>query len=175
MNTSRLLQIRSIAERVRQGLELDTFPVNVDTAVERLRGTIEEGSFGDAEAQIQKRGKGFVIKLAPTSSPERRRFSVAHELGHLFLHMGYLIDMPKWQSIDEYTDSPRLRFGHSEEEYEAHEFAGTFLMPEAEFRRYCSNYKKGDIYQVPPIAQRFGVSNLAAMTRGRWLGLFGWD
>jgi Zn-dependent peptidase ImmA (M78 family) len=27
----------------------------------------------------------------------RRNFSVAHELGHLFLHMGYIVSPEKWR------------------------------------------------------------------------------
>ena len=63
----------------------------------------------------------------------------------------------------------------SEEEYEAHEFAGAFLMPETEFREVAESFRRENKYQVISIADHFGVSVDAASTRGRWLRIFAWD
>jgi Zn-dependent peptidase ImmA (M78 family) len=39
--------------------------------------------------------------ISPYQSEERRKFTIAHELGHLFLHMGYLLDSDLWSGQDE--------------------------------------------------------------------------
>lgn len=175
MDSTRRAEIRDLAERIRVALDLDV-PVDVDSAVARLGGKVETAPGpSPVEAQIRKSGGSFLIELSDDSDSVRKRFSLAHELGHLFLHMGYLIDDNRWNSIDEYVDSPMQRFGHSEEEFEAHEFAGAFLMPELEFRNIAASHLSGDSYQILPIARHFNVSVLAARTRGRWLGLFAWD
>lgn len=173
MIRSRREQINDLAEALRNACELTT-PVDMQATVNRLGGKLIYIAEGDYEAKIERRGDGFVISLLEHASENRIRFSIAHELGHLFLHMGFLDD-EKWQGASDYTDSAYYRFGHSEEEYEAHEFAGAFLMPRAEFAQVARRFERNGTYNVGQIAAHFGVSPDAAITRGRWLGLFSWE
>ena len=172
MNMVRRTQIQDLAEAIREESGIAT-PVDVFAAVESLGGRLKMVNNTDYEAKIEKEGEGFLITLNEDVSEGRLRFSVAHELGHLFLHMGFLDD-EKWSTADEYTDSVYYRFGHTVEEYEAHEFAGAFLMPETEFIKVASRNEKDGTFSVDAIAAHFGVSTKAALTRGRWLGLFRW-
>lgn len=167
-------QINRLAETVRATCELST-PVDVEVAVERLRGEIEEVADAELEATIEKHGDGFRITVFTDKHESRRRFSVAHELGHLFLHMGYLIDKDRWSQVGTYVDSVYYRYGFNIEEYEANEFAGAFLMPRAEFAKVANRHRTGNTYQIGLIAEHFQVSVDAAKIRGRWLGLFSWD
>ena len=105
----------------------------------------------------------------------RRRFSIAHELGHLFLHLGYLIDDDLWESVDSYIDSVRHRMGYNEEEFEAHEFAGSLLMPADEFRFVANQFFADGLYPLEKIAEHFDVSSKAVKVRGCWLGVFSWE
>lgn len=174
MNRARRDQINRLADTVRTVCRLEV-PVDVDTAVTRLNGRIEEADDADFEARIEKTGTGFAITLSGDVSPRRRRFSVAHEIGHLFLHMGYLVDEDKWRSEGTYTDSVYYRYGYNTEEYEANEFAAALLMPRAEFVKVANQHRDGGRYLVGPIAAHFQVSEEAALNRGRWLGLFSWE
>ena len=174
MDGRRRREIGELADGVREALKLSV-PVDVDRAVELLGGNFNLIDPNEAEAYVEKQGDSFVIGISQAVAPTRRRFSIAHELGHLFLHMGYLMDENKWAHIGRYEESIKYRFGYSEEEYEAHEFAGAFLMPEAEFRDVAVSYRRDNKYQVARIAEYFGVSLEAASTRGRWLQLFAWD
>jgi len=174
MQQARRDQISRLAETVRATCDLTT-PVDVELAVRRLRGEIDRVDDAEIEAKIEKRGDGFRITLANDVHENRRRFSVAHELGHLFLHMGYLIDKDRWSQVGTYVDSVYYRYGFNIEEYEANEFAGAFLMPRAEFVQVANRHRSGDTYQIGPIAEHFKVSADAAKIRGRWLGLFSWD
>jgi predicted transcriptional regulator len=174
MYPSRRQHINRLAETVLSTCELSV-PIPMDEAVRRLRGDLAFVAKADFEAKIEKTDTGFRITLPQDGYEPRERFSIAHELGHLFLHMGYLVDEAKWNSIEDYTDSVYYRYGYSVEESEANEFAGAFLMPRAEFARVAQQHQDGDEYDITRIAEQFNVSAGAAVTRGRFLGLFRWE
>ncbi|MED4990110.1 ImmA/IrrE family metallo-endopeptidase [Geobacillus sp. NFOSA3] len=182
MDYEKRKEINKLANNIRSILELEP-PVDIERAVKLLNGEIvEEKLEHGMEAKIIKNTDSdypaFKIYINPEiigNNERRKRFSIAHELGHLFLHMGYLINEEKWNQIENYTDSVYYRFGHNEEEYEAHEFAASFLMPEKHFREIAKkNYSNG-YYNIGPIADHFDVSKDAATNRGRWLGMFSWE
>jgi hypothetical protein len=181
MVQGRRQEINRTAEQIRKALDLDQVPFPVELAVERLGGLIETVADTDAEALIKKDGDSFVIVLGnqlrdqPGDQPEmRKRFSIAHELGHLFLHMGYLVDPPRWERTGEYRDAPKYRYGFSDEETEAHEFAAALLMPADDFRAAVSRWSSDGHTQLGPLAEHFQVSREAARVRGQWLGVFEW-
>lgn len=153
-------------------------PIDIELIPSILGGRLEYIEFNDPrlEARIRRDGEKFVIELEKSSlNSERNRFSIAHELGHLFLHMGFIFDEEKWNNKEDYSDSVYYRFGHSEEEYEANEFAAALLMPKEHFQKVClKNLENGTEYNITKIAEAFKVSEEAALTRGRWLGLFAW-
>jgi Zn-dependent peptidase ImmA (M78 family) len=177
MTIQRRRAIYTIAEKIRSFLELQT-PANLYFAIrEILQGEYIEGQLDDdISGKIEKNGETFRITLNSTDSERRKRFTLAHELGHLFLHMGYMLDMEKWKTIDAYIDSPYYRVGYSEEEYEANQFAGALLMPEDEYRNYVNTHvNKNRTVDISLIGSYFNVSDEAALTRGRWLGMFDWN
>lgn len=174
MKAERRDQINRLADSIRTACCLSV-PVDVDLAVARLSGEVTRFADADYEAKIERAGDGFRISLRGDLPANRERFTVAHELGHLFLHMGYIVDEQKWRETAEYRDSAYYRFGHNIEEYEAHEFAAALLMPANEFKQIAAKFRLGGKYQIQPIADHFEVSTHAATTRGRWLGLFSWE
>src|SRR5205823_5783354 len=118
----------------RESLELGV-PVDVIEAVKRLGGSVKEvpSRPEEPEATVRRMGERFEITLREHPVLARKRFSIAHEIGHLLLHMGYLIDPQRWDQSSEYKDSVYNRFGHGIEEDEANLFAAAFLMPAQEF------------------------------------------
>lgn len=174
MNVARRRQINEMADEIREILEL-SIPVNVKEAVEKLKGVLESSDLEHGmEARISKEGARFKIQISNEKIGNRERFSIAHELGHLFLHMGYLIHPEKWNGTGEYIDSVYYRYGHSVEEHEANEFAGAFLMPTIDFEEAVREALNEGRYYLPGIADHFQVSVEAVRSRGRWLGLFRW-
>lgn len=153
------------------------FPIPVEEIPERIGGNLETVPFigENLEAMISKVNGSFQILITDDKLPQRQRFSIAHELGHLFLHMGYLINDELWHNTNNYNDSVYYRYGHSEEENEANEFAAALLMPEAKFREVAKNSLKSGYYDIDEIADFFDVSPSAVLTRGKWLGLFTWE
>jgi len=107
----------------------------------------------------------FTIYLPTLTSPARDRFTIAHELGHLFLH--YLAAMKRNKDIImvayrwvDANDPQQQRA-----EWEANWFAAAFLMPQEKFK---SAFDAKDINDV---AQLFAVTVHAANVRAKSLGL----
>lgn len=124
--------------------------------VKKLGGSI---AYSDSEESLHVRGKGdFTIYLSEYTSARRDRFTLAHELGHYYLH--YL--HPK--------QTEEASFGRGARnlgETQANVFAASLLMPEANFKRAFRRYS-GDIWVL---AEKFGVSPRAAEVRSQVLGL----
>ena len=173
MTPQKKREIVQLAETVRESLELEV-PIDVEEAVKRLGGQVSYIEFleGGMEAMVKRTGERFEIVLDKSKPKPRQRFSIAHELGHLFLHMGYLVDSERWQRSDEYKDSVFFRFGYSEEEEEAHEFAAAFLMPEEPFREISESNSVDGKCLIKRVASHFATSQEAAFRRGKSLGLF---
>jgi Zn-dependent peptidase ImmA (M78 family) len=176
MVAQRRRAIYKIAENIRSALKLKT-PADLHSAItDMLQGECVEAVLDDdISGKIKKIGNSFKITINRKHSGKRKNFTIAHELGHLFLHMGYLTDPEIWDSINEYIDSPYYRMGYSEEENEANQFAGALLMPEAEYKEFVRNAVKNQKINISLISSHFDVSDDAALTRGKWLGIFDWD
>ena len=95
---------------------------NIDEVVKKIGGRVEESLDIDNmfDGSIRKQDDGFIIYISPFQSTERRKFTIAHELGHLFLHMGYRINSDLW---NKQMDATYYRAGDSLLEYQANEFA----------------------------------------------------
>lgn len=173
MDQNKLREIRLLAETVRESLEL-TVPVDVEEAVRRLGGElVESESLEDGmEAKVMRTGERFRIAIHQDRPKTRKRFSIAHELGHLFLHMGYLVNPERWSKSSDYRDSVYYRFGHSIEEEEANEFAAAFLMPADDFRQAAERLGMDGKCSVDQVAAFFSTSREATMIRGSSLGVF---
>lgn len=176
MNSQRRRAIREFAENVRTKLQLRV-PVDVDDAVTKLGGVVRIEDETDPEALVRALGPNnehkFEVVISNQVAVGRHRFSVAHEIGHLFLHMGFMTS--KWNESDVYKDNVMYRFGYSQEEAEANEFAGTLLMPETEFRAKANELDHNGSVNLVDLATHFQVSPEAARLRGCFLGLFAWD
>lgn len=169
--------IEQFADEVRIGYNINS-PVNIEDVVTILNGSIKQVLIPlphNSSGRITKAGDSFLIEVPMNDSKTRQNFTIAHELGHLFLHMGFMLDQDKWDKADTYNDSAYYRFGYSEEEYEANAFAGAFLMPEEDYRQFIEKNAKKNRIDVNKVAKHFKISRQAATIRGQWLGIFNWD
>jgi Zn-dependent peptidase ImmA (M78 family) len=101
-----------------------------------------------------------VITLnAEGKSACRTRFGIAHEIGHLTIHVGV-------QTGDRLTES------------QANRFASAFLMPRAYFIKECQGAFRGSRLNwsaIVDIKLKWKVSKAAILYRGRQLGVFSED
>jgi len=164
-------RIGKLADTVRKALNLRT-PTTIpdlERAVKALGGQIVDAEQFGHEASIRKTREGFEIALDRTKAPTRQLFSLGHELGHLFVDLGFA-NPEVWRNQTEYVES-YARSGYDEEEFVAHEFAASLLMPRDEFTKLVHAEKR----PLADVAKYFGVSHEAALMRGRWLGILPWS
>lgn len=163
--------INRLAEAVVKEYNINIPIVNIDDIVQRMNGEIEEMSEFDelCDGTIQKNGEsGFIIAISPYQSTQRRNFTIAHELGHLFLHMGFRTNNEIWRKQDQCR---YRRFGTSNQEYQANEFAAALLMPVTEYQEAIHEFTQDSYVDIAKVAERFYVSIPAATNRGRFLGI----
>lgn len=181
MNTRDRLAIRNIVDSIRRAIDItENETTNIQgwgSIIQRLGGDLVENKNLLHDAEIQKVSQEniqFRIEYSPFQSDVRKNFSIAHELGHLFLHMLYLIDNESWNNLP--VGASYKRLGSNEMESQANEFAAELLMPR---EIYLDELSKNKIlglnqYNLVPVAKRFNVSEQAAINRGRWLGVLSW-
>ncbi len=168
------MKIDKTADMIREDLQFKGADHLIDF-INNIGGTVNETDELDylIDGQIKKTGDlSFEIEMRKNQSPERKNFTLAHELGHLFLHFGYKYVPEKW---NKYTcDNVLYRSQSNEMEYQANEFAAAFLMPEDEFRSYIDENAKNNHINMRDVARHFKVSYDAAMNRAKWLGILAW-
>ncbi len=150
-----------------------TIPISdIDDVVREIGGVVKENDRLSeySDGCIRKDGESFEIVVSQQQPKNRRNFTVAHELGHLFLHMGYKIDPDKWSN----QQNTYYRKGNSIEEYEANEFAAALLMPKKMYKKIMDKYTEGNYVYTSKVADEFNVSVNAASNRGKWLGYLQW-
>ena len=144
----------------------------IEPLVNRLGGQIEYKNALDFKSHIPESiriepSRRFKIFLPSMGSSARYRFTVAHELGHFFLHFPIVSEFDpnagmfatRW--VDHSGDTDQLKRA----EWEANWFAAAFLMPSTIFQSTLRSFN-GDIVSV---AARFGVSAQAAEIRAKTL------
>lgn len=166
--------IDDLTQDVIRAYSITTPITDIEGVVRSIGGVVKlDWSLGTySDGSIRKSGENsFEISVSPRQPITRKNFTIAHELGHLFLHMGYQIDTELWHQQDERV---YFREGNSNMEYEANEFAAALLMPEEEYREVMDLHTKGDWVDTGEIAKYFHVSVNAASNRGKWLGYLSW-
>jgi Zn-dependent peptidase ImmA (M78 family) len=90
---------------------------------------IEQNLTG-AVASIVKVGTSATIRIPPTDAMERKRFSIAHELGHLLL--GHIVSIKKACS-----DGDMMNWYQTNHETQANFFASELILPTKLVRSKC--------------------------------------
>lgn len=171
-NELRML-INNLTQDIINVYEIQIPIIDIDDVVYKLNGRVEEDFFLEnmSDGSVRRQGDGFVIYVSPFQSEERRKFTIAHELGHLFLHMGYKINEELWNRQEKAT---YYRAGDSLVEYQANEFAAALLMPRNKYKEIMDKNTVGNMVETVGIANYFGVSVSAASNRGKFLGYLQW-
>lgn len=174
MDSELRMLINNLTHDIIELFEIEIPIKDIDKVVTKLGGHVEEKVDFDevSDGSIRKQNDdSFVIFVSPFQSVERRKFTIAHELGHLFLHMGYKINSDLWAKQENAT---YYRSGDSLKEYQANEFAAALLMPKEKYKEIMDDNTSGDMVETSKIADYFGVSISAASNRGKFLGYLKW-
>ncbi|MCX4920091.1 ImmA/IrrE family metallo-endopeptidase [Streptomyces sp. NBC_00687] len=114
----------------------------------------------DVSGMLLRREDGQVIGVNQKHSENRRRFTVAHELGHLRLHRGrpLILDTDTRVNFRDTVSS----MATDREEMEANRFAAALLAPEPMVRRAAREADFRTAQQlVHLMAERFKMSDMA--------------
>ncbi len=121
---------------------------------------VRDGSLSGAEARLVVVGQRAIITVSGALEPRRKRFGVAHELGHLELHYRR---SPFALCLDADLDSWISR-QQPDIEQEASQFAAALLLPERFFAPQCRVHDPS-LEQIAGLADRFDVSLTATALR----------
>ena len=95
-----------------------------------LGATVIEQKISRAAASIVKVDNHATIRISPTDSQERKRFSIAHELGHLVMN--------HVESIQRVcSDEDMMNWYQSSQETQANFFASELILPKKLVERRC--------------------------------------
>jgi Zn-dependent peptidase ImmA (M78 family) len=119
---------------------------------------ILEGELKGAAGSLVRIGDNATIRVSNDDSYEyRKRFSIAHELGHFSLNHGISI-----QRIC--SDEDMMNWYKKNEETEANFFAGELILPESLIKKKC-DVAEVDFRPIKQIAQEFKASLTATAIR----------
>lgn len=145
--------IRNLVESLLLETGQGSAPVDVRVIADRLNVIIREAPHDDDELS------GFLLRdpslshsiigVNKTHNPNRKRFTIAHELGHLMLHVFEQVHVDK---VGYSTGYGRVRLrntrsseGVDAEEIEANFFAAELLMPKSMLEEDLRQYPELDV------------------------------
>ena len=161
-------QVEQRAKEVLKKHGLHSIPVDPVVLANREGIVVNNAKFSDDNLVgiIAKRGNNVTLLVNQSDPPFRKRFTIAHELGHHFLHL-----LSDGDFVDGDADLFRLPPESAEEEtakrrqeIQANMFAAALLMPEEamreEWRRLRSIEQMARLFNVSEQAMGFRVDQL---------------
>lgn len=124
-----------------------------------------EADLHDISGALRREDSKWRIYVNREDSPARQIFTIAHELGHYFLHGRLREEFVDGEFVMNRDENTKF----DEEELEANEFAGNLMMPAGRIERTLKGRAPTE-KQVLELADTFRVSPLAMAIRLRTLG-----
>ena len=136
-----------------------TSPAEIDLPVIAyyLGATIKYSKLEGCEARIIGVGANAIIRVHRDAHPRRKRFSIAHELGHWQLHRGLNL------VCGDKAFRPDL--AQRGAEAAANSFAGKLLLPTYLLEPLAKQHRKFDFHTIGQIADEFDTSLTATAIR----------
>ena len=165
--------IRRIRERVTALLEdqgIEGPPVPVDKIAENLGLEVRLAPLrGDLYGALIRSDREMYIGVNSLNHVNRRRFTIAHELGHFLLHKGIKVHIDKGFRVNLRDDESSQAV--SDEEMEANRFAAELLMPIQFLKKDIEQLEGVRQETVAVLSRKYRVSSQAMKIR---LGNFGY-
>ena len=157
-----LEKIELAAEQVLNQLNLNVIPVPVEEVASKLNIKIGREPSEDFSGLLIRKDGNALIGVNNNESNVRQRFTIAHELGHYFLH-------PKQDSFVDYRDNNtnKREMMRTPRERQANAFAAALLMPRSKLvKDVKAVFKQGvDVDDISELAQKYEVSDEAMKYR----------
>lgn len=154
---------RAAARRELQALRIEAIDeIDVEAIAAYRKLFIVEGDLHGAEGRsVTHAGAGIIRIRNDITQMARRRFIVAHEIGHCVLH--------KTGSVTPCSEGDLFRYDEGNREAEANWFSAELLMPAKFFRPLC-DVPQPTFDAIEEIATKFGTTLTAASIRFVQLG-----
>lgn len=149
----------SQAERLLQSLGI-TSPdeIDVEAIAWTMGAKVRNGKLESCEARIIGFRNQAIITVKGDGDPRRRRFSIAHELGHWQHHRGR-------SSICRASEIGNFSQGNAGIERQADNYAADLLMPAYLFRPLAAANRRPSFAAIDALAAAFSTSRLATALR----------
>lgn len=173
MNKEQIREIIALIREVYPVLSLERIVDNIESGVESFgiqikysdMSLLDEGS--NVSGYVLSQNNRPLIVVNGNDSEVRRRFTIAHELGHVFLHWGWLpgdtlsenIAEISYRNKSDYTEEERIK------EREANQFAAEFLAPLDSVKEIVDSEIASDDEIIQRIASKFKISPQSAAIR----------
>ena len=158
---------KEIYEKYRLKAGFDTVELAKELGFKVVKGNFNAELLGGNKNDIVSGGIDYnnkIIYVNDGDSIGRRRFTIAHELGHWFLH--------KPELNDDIRIMVDFRNGKSNsKEAEANYFASELLMNYNEIYRFCNENKGKKFFSISDFMHYFKVSEQAAKIKIRSLNI----
>lgn len=146
------------AKRIAESMTLTVEPFDVEGLAASIGLKVQKHPLpSNISGFLRKELGEWVIGVNALHHPRRQRFTIAHELGHYFLHR----DRGSFEDRAMFRQNGRF----SNEEWEANSFAAMILIPHVSLQKMIEQRAT-----ISSIAQKFDVSELAAEFRIKNLG-----
>lgn len=141
-------------------IDIDNPPIEIYKLCKKLDVEIKEDDFIGLDGVTFKSPEYKLIVVSSHLSDKQRRFTIAHELGHII--------MPhRSQGIYFHGKNRKM-------ERAANAFASELLMPIVTVKKLWKQYETNPQCRISILADRFDVSYKAMETRVKILGLMRW-
>jgi Zn-dependent peptidase ImmA (M78 family) len=122
-------RVEAIVRKLLRELEIEKPPIPVEAIARSLGAQIRYSPFeGDISGMVFRDKEQMVIGVNSLHHPNRQRFTIAHEIGHLLLHKGTEVHVDRTFRVNLRNDVSSKAV--DPDEIEANRFAAQLLMPE---------------------------------------------
>lgn len=149
----------------------DVLPVPVEDVARRLGAAIDYEPYeGEVSGMLYRSDRHTLIGVNSRHAKTRQRFTIAHEIGHLYMHKGTPMFIDRFMRVNRRDGASNVH------EVEANSFAAELLMPRKLVAREVDRAlsKRRSISPtdlVVVLAKSFGVSTEAMQYRLTNLGV----
>lgn len=144
--------------------------ISMDILVASLGATLIETPMNNADGKIIQGKSKTLIKInSNISHLEKKRFTIAHEIGHLLLHQKLELHNDNANTLNWFQNTEQQAI-RGKQEWEANDFASELLMPEDLFRSECFQ-KPFNPQLIQTLAKRFKTSITSVIFRYTKLNL----
>lgn len=161
-------KIEEATVRILAELNVNELPIPIKKIAEHLGVKIHPYDLGEnISGVLVFKEEQSIIGVNPNESSVRQRFTIAHELGHFFLHKNSEESIFVDKDFKVLFRSQESAPGEHKREQEANAFAASILMPRKKIEEEIKNnfMDRTDEVMIKLLAKKFDVSVIAMSIR----------